>query len=115
MTRIPCVQEGKGFHNGRNDAKPPSETCGPVRKEIFRARNGRRIQLVTTTHETRIMSHDIVRRDEIWICDTNGDESTRLFSLEDEQVRIDKVMDENYMKNVWGGVPVFEGEEEKEA
>ena len=81
-------------------------------KKFFERANGRRIQLVTTTHETRIMSHDIVRRDEIWICDTNGDESTRLFSLEDEQVRIDKVMDENYMKNVWGGVPVFEGEEE---
>ena len=81
-------------------------------KKFFERANGRRIQLVTTTHETRIMSHDIVRRDEIWICDMNGDESTRLFSLEDEQVRIDKVMDENYMKNVWGGVPVFEGEEE---
>ena len=80
-------------------------------KKFFERANSRRIQLVTTTHETRIMSHDIVRRDEIWICDTNGDESTRLFSLEDEQVCIDKVMDENYMKNVWGGVPVFEGEE----
>ena len=45
---------------------------------------------------------------EIWIADLNGDGSTRLFSLEDEQVRIDKVLDQNYMENVWGGVPVFE-------
>ena len=45
---------------------------------------------------------------EIWIADLNGDGSTRLFSLEDEQVRIAKVLDQNYMDNVWGGVPVFE-------
>ena len=50
--------------------------------------------------------------DEIWIADKNEDDSTKLFSLEDEQVRIDKVLDQNYMDNVWGGVPVFENEEE---
>lgn len=54
------------------------------------------------------MSHDLVRRDEIWIADKNTDTSTQLFSLENEQVRIDKVLDQNYMNNVWGGVPVFE-------
>lgn len=80
-------------------------------KKYFSNSKDRRIQLVTTTHESRIMSHDIVRRDEIWIVDKNADDSTKLFSLEDEQVRIDKVLDENYMNNVWGGVPVFEDEE----
>lgn len=48
------------------------------------------------------MSHDLVRRDEIWIADKNTDTSTQLFSLENEQVRIDKVLDQNYMNNVWG-------------
>ncbi len=79
-------------------------------KKYFEHANGRKVQLVTTTHESRIMSHDIVRRDEIWICDKNDDSSTKMYSLEDEQVRIDKVLDENYMNNVWGGVPVFEDE-----
>ena len=32
-------------------------------------------------------------------------------SLEDEQVRIDKVLEENYMLGEWGGVPVFAEEE----
>ena len=67
----------------------------------------RRVQLFTTTHETRIMSHDLVRRDEIWIADSNEDGSTKLYSLEDKQVRIDKVLDENYLNGVWGGTPVF--------
>ena len=83
-------------------------------KKYFSSAKNKNIQLVTTTHESRIMSHDIVRRDEIWIADTNEDDSTKLFSLEDKQVRIDKILDQNYMDNVWGGVPVFKDEESKE-
>lgn len=89
----------------------PKLTIQFVKKYFSNATN-RNIQLVTTTHESRIMSHDIVRRDEIWIADTNDDDSTKLFSLEDKQVRIDKILDQNYMDNVWGGVPVFEDEGE---
>ena len=81
-------------------------------KRYFEIAKSRNIQLLTTTHETRIMSHDIVRRDEVWIADSKDDGSTTLYSLEDKQVRIDKVLDENYMNNVWGGVPVFEDDEE---
>ncbi len=81
-------------------------------KKFFSTTQGRRIQLITSSHESRIMSHDIVRRDEIWIADKNADDSTKLFSLEDKQVRIDKVLSENYMDNVWGGVPVFLDEDE---
>lgn len=73
--------------------------------------SGRNIQLITTTHESRLLSHDLVRRDEIWIADSNEDKSTTLYSLEQKQVRIDKVLDQNYINNVWGGVPVFEDEE----
>lgn len=85
----------------------PNLTVRFVKEYLAFARK-RNVQLVTTTHETRLMSHDIVRRDEIWIADTASDGGTRLYSLEDRQVRIDKVLDENYIKNVWGGVPVFE-------
>lgn len=77
-------------------------------KKFLELAPGRRTQLITTTHESRLMSHDLVRRDEIWLTDTNPDSSTKLFSLEDQQVRIDKVLDENYLNNAWGGVPVFD-------
>ena len=95
-----------------NRSLHPKLTVQFVKKYFSNAKD-RRIQLVTTTHESRIMSHDIVRRDEIWIADRNDDASTKLFSLEDKQVRIDKILDQNYMDNVWGGVPVFKDEEEE--
>ena len=34
-----------------------------------------------------------------------------LYSLEDKQVRIDKVLEENYMNGEWGGVLDFAQEE----
>ena len=107
-----CKKEKVYIMDEINRSLHPKLTVQFVKKYFANAKD-RRIQLVTTTHETRIMSHDIVRRDEIWIADKNPDDSTKLFSLEDEQVRIDKVLDQNYMDNVWGGVPVFEDSKEE--
>ena len=101
-----CKKEKVYIMDEINRSLHPKLTVQFVKK-YFSSAKDRRIQLVTTTHESRLMSHDIVRRDEIWIADKNDDDSTKLFSLEDEQVRIDKVLDQNYMDNVWGGVPVF--------
>lgn len=77
-------------------------------KKFFESSFFQHIQLITTTHETRIMTHDLVRRDELWLADTNEDASTNLYSLESKQVRIDKVLEENYLEGIWGGVPKFE-------
>ncbi|MCR5318876.1 MAG: AAA family ATPase, partial [Treponema sp.] len=105
-----CKKEKVYIMDEINRSLHPKLTVQFVKKYFLNAKD-RRIQLVTTTHESRLMSHDIVRRDEIWIADKNDDDSTKLFSLEDEQVRIDKVLDQNYMDNVWGGVPVFKDAE----
>lgn len=64
----------------------------------------RTVQLVVTTHETRLMKHEFLRRDEVWLCENDGGIS-RLYSLDEKQVRIDKVMDENYMEGIFGGIP----------
>ena len=57
------------------------------------------------------MPHEILCRDGIKICDFAEDGSTMLYSLEDKQVRIDKVLEENYMNGEWGGVLDFAQEE----
>ncbi len=71
------------------------------------------MQLVTTTHETYIIGNkaDLVRRDEVWIAGVNGDGSTSLKCLEEERVRADKSLDDNYLDGVWGGVPEFPEDE----
>lgn len=65
----------------------------------------RNVQLIVTTHETRLMSHQFLRRDEVWVCDSQQDGSSKLSNFDEQQVRIDKVMDENYLGGKFGGVP----------
>lgn len=90
----------------------PKLTVQFVEKYLkYASEKGKEVQLITTTHETRLMSHKILRRDEVMLCDLEQDGSTVLYSLEDKQVRIDKVLEENYMLGEWGGVPVFQQEE----
>ena len=72
--------------------------------ELIKERN---VQLSVTTHETRLMSHQFLRRDEVWTCDLNGDGSSVLSNFDEKQVRIDKVMDENYLAGNLGGVPAL--------
>lgn len=57
------------------------------------------------THETRLMTHEFLRRDEVWVCDNADDGASKLYSFDEKQVRIDKVMDQNYMEGNFGGIP----------
>lgn len=65
----------------------------------------RNVLLIVTTHETRLISHKFLRRDEIWICKNLDDGSSEFLSFDMQHVRIDMVMDENYMAGNLGGVP----------
>lgn len=45
--------------------------------------NKKNAQLVFTTHETSILKQEILRRDQIWFCEKQMDQSTSLFPLTD--------------------------------
>ncbi len=74
---------------------------------FFELAKERNVQLIVTTHESRLMDHKFLRRDEVWVCDNLEDGSTKLSNFDEKQVRIDKVMDENYLEGNFGGVPKF--------
>ncbi len=65
----------------------------------------RPVQLIVTTHETRLMTHEFLRRDEVWVCDNDDGGASRLYNFDREHVRIDKVMDQNYLEGKFGGIP----------
>lgn len=65
-------------------------------------------QLIVTTHESRLLNFDLLRRDEIWFADREKNGSTELYSLEDYNERFDKKIDKAYLEGRYGGVPIFE-------
>ena len=64
-------------------------------------------QLIVTTHESRLLDLNILRRDEIWFV-TKTDGISKLYSLEEYNERFDRVIDKAYLEGRYGGIPIFE-------
>lgn len=65
-----------------------------------------RRQLITTTHESRLMDLNLLRRDEMWFIEKKDDIST-LYSLEEFNERSDRRIDKAYLEGRYGAVPCF--------
>lgn len=68
---------------------------------------GMNIQLIVTTHESRLMDFDLLRRDEIWFVDKKKNGESDIYSLEEYNARFDQKIDKAYLEGRYGGVPIF--------
>ncbi len=63
-------------------------------------------QLIATTHDTHLLDHRTLRRDQIWFTEKNRRGETTLFSLADiKGVRNDERYEKRYLSGRYGGVP----------
>ena len=65
------------------------------------------IQLIVTTHESRLMDFDLLRRDEIWFVNKRESGESVIYSLEEYNARFDQKIDKAYLEGRYGGVPIF--------
>lgn len=65
------------------------------------------IQLIVTTHESRLLDFDLLRRDEIWFINKRVSGESDIYSLEEYNTRFDQKIDKAYLEGRYGGVPVF--------
>ncbi|MBQ0064668.1 MAG: ATP/GTP-binding protein [Firmicutes bacterium] len=71
---------------------------------VMRKKN---IQLIVTTHESRLLDFDLLRRDEIWFVDKRKTGESDIYSLEEYNTRLDFKIDKAYLEGRYGGVPIF--------
>lgn len=63
-------------------------------------------QLVFTTHETSILNQKVFRRDQIWFCERDKDQATRLYPLSDFKPRKGlENLERNYLSGRYGALP----------
>lgn len=72
--------------------------------ELAKKRN---IQLIVTTHESKIMDFDLLRKDEISFVNKNDLGRSEIYSLERFGERFDKKISLAYLKGEYGAIPVF--------
>ncbi|MCC2819638.1 ATP/GTP-binding protein [Lachnoclostridium pacaense] len=76
-------------------------------QEYLNRASGKPIQLIITTHESRLLDFGLLRQDEIWLANKNRNGETGLYSLDEYNVRFDKKVDKAYLEGRYGGVPIF--------
>ncbi len=64
-------------------------------------------QLIVTTHESRLLSQKLLRKDEIWFMIKEDGATSNLYSLNDFNVRFDKEIRKDYLLGRFNGVPKF--------
>lgn len=84
----------------------PSLTCKFVETYLQLAAE-RNIQLIVTTHESRLLDFDILRRDEVWFVNKRITGESDIYSLEEYNTRFDQKIDKAYLDGRYGGVPKF--------
>ena len=67
--------------------------------------NTKGAQLLATTHDTNLLSSDILRRDQIWFTEKDREGATRLFPLTDFRTRRQDNIERGYLDGRFGAVP----------
>lgn len=76
-------------------------------RNFFEYTEHKKVQLIITTHESRLMDFNLLRRDEIWFIDKDKGGNSSIYSLEEYNTRFDQKIDKAYLEGRYGGVPVF--------
>lgn len=67
--------------------------------------NPRPAQLLFNTHDTNLLSEDLLRRDQVWFTEKTSDGATRLFPLTDFRARKLENLERGYLQGRYGAVP----------
>lgn len=68
-------------------------------------RSGSKAQLVFTTHDTTILSQDIMRRDQVWFIEKDKSNASNLYPLSDFKVRQKESLESGYLRGRYGAIP----------
>jgi len=73
-----------------------------------RETNPKNAQLIFTTHDTSILNQEMFRRDQIWFCEKDKDQSSKLYPLTDFSPRKGvENLEQGYLAGRYGALPYF--------
>lgn len=76
-------------------------------EEYLKLASTRNIQLIVTTHESKLMDFDLLRKDEIGFIDKDENGRSTIFSLDTFNERFDKKVCKAYFEGNYGAIPRF--------
>ena len=83
----------------------PLITCSLIRLFNSPLSNPHGAQLIFTTHDTNLLNHNLMRRDQVWFAEKDRVGATKLYSLAEYRVRNDAPFEKDYIRGKYGAVP----------
>lgn len=81
-------------------------TCHLISDYLFHCTSNSNKQLIFTTHEVNLLDQEILRRDEMWLCNRKDDGSSELYPLNEfKEIRLDNNVRKSYLDGRMGGLP----------
>ena len=77
-------------------------------EEYLKLAKERNIQLIVTTHESKLMDFELLRKDEIGFIDKDANGRSTIFSMNTFSERFDKKVCKAYFEGEYGAIPRFE-------
>jgi hypothetical protein len=68
-------------------------------------RNPKGAQLIFNTHDTNLLSADVLRRDQIWFTEKARDGASQLYPLTDFKARREENLENGYLQGRYGAIP----------
>ncbi|RKZ35391.1 MAG: hypothetical protein DRQ49_19480 [Gammaproteobacteria bacterium] len=75
--------------------------------ELFYKLNDSKTQLIVTTHDSTLLNLDLIRRDEFWFVEKEGNGSSKIFSVNQFKDMYDSQLEKAYLLGRYGALPVF--------
>ncbi|ESQ87220.1 hypothetical protein ABAC460_20840 [Asticcacaulis sp. AC460] len=69
--------------------------------------NPKNAQLIFTSHETHVLSGDVLHKDQIWLVEKDSEEKSRFYPLSDFEVRDTDSFQRAYLSGRYGAVPLL--------
>ena len=65
-------------------------------------------QLIFTTHDTTLLDHELLRRDQVWLTEKNETGSSMLYPMSDFKPRQGEAIQKGYLAGRYGAIPIIE-------
>ena len=75
------------------------------------ATNPKSAQLIFNTHDTNLLSHGLLRRDQIWFTEKDGTGASHVYPLTDFKPRRDENLQGGYLQGRYGAIPFMNWEQ----
>lgn len=104
---IRAMREGEIIIMDEMDARLHTKLSQAVLMEFNSVKNTK-AQFIFTTHNTNLLSNELLRRDQIYFVEKDKYAASKLHSLAEFKIRKDTNYELNYLKGAYGGIPIID-------